>query len=148
VVGRLLVYDYRSAGRDLRFQFFNLNRFGPNNSKVLFHAASPPKLPWSGVYSSTITDPLGAIFASSSSISIVSVQITPKFSFMVLLLQSCVSFSALLVYNHGSARRHFRFQFFNLDGFGPNDSKVLFHCSFPLFKNLMPKKQNGLREGR
>src|SRR5205814_2303577 len=34
------------------------------------------------LYSSSTTDPLGATLASSSSISIVSVQITPKFSFI------------------------------------------------------------------
>src|SRR5438552_9986118 len=93
----LLVYNYGSAGCDFCFQFFNLNRFGPNNSKVLFHCCLFPFQNFvcacRALYSSTITDPLGATFASSSSISIVSVQITPKFSFIVafsLFRISCV----------------------------------------------------------
>jgi len=44
--GALLVHNYGSARRDLRFQLLNLNRFSPNNSKVLFHLSSPFQKMW------------------------------------------------------------------------------------------------------
>src|SRR5207237_1718708 len=100
--GALLVYNYGSAGCDFCFQFFNLNRFGPNNSKVLFHCCLFPFQNFvcacRALYSSTITDPLGATFASSSSISIVSVQITPKFSFIVVFSLFIIFFFFFVFY--------------------------------------------------
>src|SRR6266571_4114894 len=95
--GSLLGYCGRPAGRHFCFQLFNFNRFGPNHSRVFFHfrfsliqklrrykfLRSPvSRSVGRAAYSVTAADPLGATFASSSSISIVSVQITPEFSFI------------------------------------------------------------------